>query len=157
MVLTKGDDDLLLATSGGMAIRFNEQDARLMGRSAAGVKGIELRADDEVIGVVPIRMTTGPDGARSTISPEMYLLTITESGYGKRTPVDEYLVQPEEGHCAAAAVGRIDIGRKTAARRASPGSSPAMMSSSLLEQGILSTSLGDPQTGGTKGARVVRR
>src|SRR5690606_8969182 len=89
VVLTKGDDDLLLATSGGMAIRFNEQDARLMGRSAAGVKGIDLRADDEVIGVTPVRMHTNEHGERSTISPQFYLLTITETGYGKRTLVDE--------------------------------------------------------------------
>ena len=164
VVLTKGDDDLLLATSGGMSIRFNEQDARLMGRSAAGVKGIELRADDEVVGVAPIRMTTGPDGARATIDPEMYLLTITEGGYGKRTPVDEYLVQPEDGPARAQSrggKGRIDIrtggdsGKAAVSLWVKPGDDVVVVS----EQGMLVRVPADTirETGrGTKGVRVVR-
>ncbi len=56
VTLTDGNDDLLLATASGMAIRFNEQDARDMGRAAAGVKGIELADDDQVIGVVKVPM-----------------------------------------------------------------------------------------------------
>ena len=67
-----------------MAIRFNEDDARIMGRAAAGVKGIDFRGDDEVIGLV--RCDSGQD-----------LLTVTKNGYGKRTPLVEYLVQLEDG------------------------------------------------------------
>ncbi len=164
VVLTKGDDDLLLATSGGMAIRFNEQDARLMGRSAAGVKGIDLRSGDEVIGVTPVRMHTTAEGARATLSPHFYLLTITESGYGKRTLVDEYLVQPEEGPARAQSrggKGRADIrtggdsGKAAVAMWVKPGDDLVVVS----EHGMLVRTAADTvrETGrGTKGVRVVR-
>ncbi|MEM9064288.1 MAG: DNA gyrase subunit A [Planctomycetota bacterium] len=95
--LTGGNDDLMLVTAQGMAIRFNESDVRLMGRSAAGVKGIELSGDNEVIGVVSIPMVPDDDGDLMTADPSTTLLTITEHGYGKRTFVDEYRVQPEDG------------------------------------------------------------
>lgn len=115
VTLTDGDDDLLLATANGMAIRFNEQDARLMGRSAAGVRGIELEDGDEVIGVVVVPMKPGPSGAPDdllTADTSLRLLTITEHGYGKRTPVDEYRVQSENGSIRSQSrggKGRIDI------------------------------------------------
>ena len=97
VTLTDGNDDLLLATASGMAIRFNEQDARLMGRPAAGVKGIDLADDDRVIGVVVVKMLADADGDLATAEAGQSLLTITEHGYGKRTPIDEYRVQPEAG------------------------------------------------------------
>ena len=114
VTLTRGADDILLATAGGMAIRFNEQDARLMGRSAAGVKGIELDEGDEVIGVVAVPMNGGGVGEAegSTSDAGLCLLTITEHGYGKRTPVDEYRVQSEDGTMRSQSrggKGRIDI------------------------------------------------
>ncbi|VAX39340.1 DNA gyrase subunit A, partial [hydrothermal vent metagenome] len=56
VLLTTGNDDIILVTSHGSAIRFNEQDARLMGRNAAGVKGIGLDGDNEVVGVVRVPM-----------------------------------------------------------------------------------------------------
>jgi DNA gyrase subunit A len=142
--LTAGSDDLLLVTAGGMAIRFNEQDVRLMGRTAAGVKGITLegRADipdepesaepgpevpgepagppaaplpagsDEVIGVVRIPMERDADGDLVTVNRAMALLTVSENGYGKRTLVDEYRVQPETGKARSQSrggKGRVDI------------------------------------------------
>ncbi|MCC6677371.1 MAG: DNA gyrase subunit A [Phycisphaerales bacterium] len=112
VTVTDGNDDLLLATASGMAIRFNEQDVRLMGRSAAGVKGIELEEGDEVIGVVAINMAPDPQGDLQTIDPALCLLTITEHGYGKRTFVDEYRVQPESGKMysqSRGGKGRADI------------------------------------------------
>lgn len=112
VAVTKGDDDLLLATAEGMAIRFDENDARLMGRSAAGVKGIELAETDRVIGLTPVRMTKDADGDRVTETQAMDLLTITEKGMGKRTAVDEYLVHPETGKPRSQSrggKGRIDI------------------------------------------------
>jgi DNA gyrase subunit A len=75
--LTDGQDNIILATKKGMAIRFNESDARPMGRTATGVRGIKLKQDDEVCGMVK-----GID--------ERTLLTITENGYGKRTQISEY-------------------------------------------------------------------
>jgi len=112
VTITGGRDDLLLATAHGMAIRFNEEDVRLMGRPAAGVKGIELEEGDQVIGVVPIQMDTAADGETVTREPSICLLTITERGYGKRTPIDEYRVQPEVGPARSQSrggKGRADI------------------------------------------------
>jgi DNA gyrase subunit A len=98
VVQTTGGDHVLLATAGGLAIRFDENDARLMGRPAAGVKGIDLRDDDEVIGLV----RCDDDGD---------LLTVTEHGYGKRTPLTEYLVHAEDGTRpqGRGGKGRLDI------------------------------------------------
>ena len=90
-------------SKGGMAIRFNEDDARIMGRAAAGVKGIDLGEGDRVVGL--IRAEAGTD-----------LLTVTQNGYGKRTDLDEYLVQAEDGARpqSRGGKGRIDI--KTSGR-----------------------------------------
>jgi DNA gyrase subunit A len=82
-----------------MAIRFDEDDARVMGRDTAGVKGIELADSDEVVGIVRC------DDTRA-------LLTVTSNGFGKRTGFGEYLVQSEDGSTRAQSrggKGRIDI------------------------------------------------
>ncbi len=93
---TTGHDHLLLGTAGGMAIRFREDDARPMGRSAAGVKGISLKKGDRVIDMARIFMTEPDDtGVQRTREESLDLLTLCENGYGKRTAVDEYLVQSE--------------------------------------------------------------
>ncbi len=112
VALTSGRDDLLLATAGGMAIRFPEEDARDMGRAAGGVKGIELGDGDEAIGLVVIPMVPDADGDPVTADQSIALLTITENGYGKRTPIDEYRVQPESGKMRSQSrggKGRADI------------------------------------------------
>jgi DNA gyrase subunit A len=72
-----GDDDILIVSRSGQAIRFHEREARPMGRSTSGVQGMRLRKDDEVIGLSIARDTDD-------------LLVVTEQGYGKRTPVHEY-------------------------------------------------------------------
>jgi len=84
-VLTTGKDEILLATKGGMSVRFNEDDVRSMGRGAYGVKGIEL---DEGDTLVALQVVAGDAGT---------VLTVTENGYGKRTPIDEYRVQSRGG------------------------------------------------------------
>ncbi|MCE2882319.1 MAG: DNA gyrase subunit A, partial [Planctomycetaceae bacterium] len=99
VVSTSGTEHVLLGTKEGMAIRFDEDDARVMGRDTAGVKGIELADSDEVVGIVRC------DDARA-------LLTVTSKGYGKRTGFGEYLVQSEDGSTRAQSrggKGRIDI------------------------------------------------
>lgn len=131
VTLTDGNDDLLMVTASGMAIRFNEADARLMGRPAAGVKGIDLEEGDEVIGVVRIPMDRkDADDPGVTLDKSIRLLTITERGYGKRTPVDEYRVQSEDGSVRSQSrggKGRVDIkvteknGRSVAALAVRPG------------------------------------
>jgi DNA gyrase subunit A len=86
--ITDGDDQIILATREGMAIRFHEADAREMGRVATGVRGIRLRRADEVVGMVVIR---ADEWEQST------LLVVTERGRGKRTPVDAYRFQQRGG------------------------------------------------------------
>jgi DNA gyrase subunit A len=78
VIRTTGEDNIILATREGMAICFNENDVRPMGRDAAGVRGIQLTGDDYVIGAE--KVTEGRT-----------LLTVTENGYGKRTELSEYL------------------------------------------------------------------
>ena len=84
--LTDGQREILLGTKQGITIRFAEGEVRPMGRTAYGVKGITLEAGNEVIGMETIT----PDSTTS-------ILTVTEGGYGKRTPVGEYRVQGRGG------------------------------------------------------------
>ena len=81
---TNGDDNIILATANGMAICFNENDVRPMGRDAAGVRGILLTGDDYVIGAEKAEEGTT-------------LLTVTVNGYGKRTELVEYLRTGPDG------------------------------------------------------------
>lgn len=82
--LTDGKQRLLVGSTNGKAIRFDESDVRPMGRVAHGVRAIKLRKEDTVVGMV-VANETGK------------LLTVTENGYGKRTEVDEYKVQTRGG------------------------------------------------------------
>ena len=84
--LTDGEDNVVLVTTGGMCITFDEKDVRPMGRTAQGVIGIKLSEDDNVIG-----MESVIGGSNTT------LLTITENGFGKRTELDEYRIQNRGG------------------------------------------------------------
>ena len=84
VIRTTGSDNLILATAQGMAICFNENDVRCMGRDAAGVKGISLDAGDFVVGA-----QKWEEGKT--------LLTVTENGYGKRTALPEYLRTGPDG------------------------------------------------------------
>lgn len=74
VMIVSPSDDVLLATKGGMAIRFAQSDARSMGRDTTGVRGIKLKKDDVVIGMI-------------LADPMMSLLTVCENGYGKRTAI----------------------------------------------------------------------
>ena len=88
VVITKPGDELVLSTAGGMAIRFNEADARPMGRNSSGVKGIDLADGDNLVGMV-------------VAEPEATLLTACANGFGKRT-----LFGP--GESSEAAEGDVD-------------------------------------------------
>jgi len=82
--LTNGKDEILICTKDGMSIRFSEEDVRGMGRTARGVRGIDLLKGDHVVGV-------------DTIDPKAQLLSVCEFGYGKRTNADEYRAQSRGG------------------------------------------------------------
>ena len=89
---TNGDDNIILATANGMAICFNENDVRPMGRDATGVRGITLTGGDWVIGAEKAEEQTT-------------LLTVTEKGYGKRTALTEYLRTGPNGEKVAQSRG----------------------------------------------------
>ncbi len=82
--LTNGEMNVLLGTEKGMAINFAEGDVRPMGRATRGMRGIALRKGDYVVGM-------------ETVKQDGELLTVTESGYGKRTAIDEYRAQTRGG------------------------------------------------------------
>ncbi|WP_028988441.1 DNA gyrase subunit A [Thermicanus aegyptius] len=82
--LTDGNQEIILGTRMGMSIRFKEEEVRPMGRTAAGVKGIQLERGDQVIDM-------------DILEEGDSLLIVTENGYGKRTPLDEYRTQSRGG------------------------------------------------------------
>jgi DNA gyrase subunit A len=82
-----GKDEILMVTAQGQAIRFKEKDVRSMGRTAAGVKSIKLKAKDKVVG-----MDIVPADAKKA-----YVLTVMRNGFGKRTPFGQYRVQSRAG------------------------------------------------------------
>ncbi|MFC4778359.1 DNA gyrase subunit A [Paenibacillus sp. GCM10023252] len=82
--LTDGNQEIIMGTSQGMSIRFPEQDVRSMGRSATGVKGVQLDGEDVVIDM-------------DVVIPENDVLIVTAKGYGKRTPISEYRIQSRGG------------------------------------------------------------
>ena len=82
--MTEGDDNLLIATKKGMAIQFNENGVRAMGRGARGVKAITIKEDDEVV-------------AMAVTSENTRLLTITETGYGRVSMISDYRLQSRGG------------------------------------------------------------
>ncbi|MBO0587571.1 DNA gyrase subunit A [Sporosarcina sp. E16_8] len=83
--MTKGDENISIGTKDGMLIKFNETDIRSMGRIAGGVRGIRLREGDIVIGM-------------DTVHEGDEILVVTEKGFGKRTPEDEYRIQTRGGY-----------------------------------------------------------
>ncbi|MCX6760827.1 MAG: DNA gyrase subunit A [Candidatus Nealsonbacteria bacterium] len=95
---TTGQDEIMLVTKKGQAIRFKEKELRPMGRSASGIRGIRLKKDDEVIGadVIKISKPTELD-AKQKEKIKNYLLVVSENGYGKRTDLTEYRLQGRGG------------------------------------------------------------
>jgi len=82
--LVSRGDTIVLATAGGQAIRFDESAARPMGRTSRGVRGIKLKPDDHVVGLI-------------VADPDAYLLTACQHGHGKRTPLEEYPIKGRGG------------------------------------------------------------
>jgi DNA gyrase subunit A len=101
--LTDGNQIVFLASHEGQAIRFDEEDVRSMGRPAYGVRGMDLDKNDYIVGVAvtpkDAKKTNGKDkDGKATEEPlPSLILSVTEQGYGKRTPVDEYRLQSRGG------------------------------------------------------------
>ena len=140
--ITSGEDEIILSTASGMAIRFNESDVRSMGRGAAGVNGIGLGEDDHVVSMTIVV----PDGS---------LLTVCENGYGKITEFGSYRTQKRGGK------GLIDIrtternGSVVSARTLSGDRDAMMMTSNGM---LVRISLKDVRPIGrnTQGVRLIR-
>ncbi|TVP76434.1 MAG: DNA gyrase subunit A [Gemmatimonadales bacterium] len=95
--LSDGRGEIMLLTRGGRAIRFEEEEISVMGRTARGVKGIGLRGDDRVVGMILVRR-------------EAHILTVTEQGWGKRTAMSEFPLQKRGGLGTQAATTSKEAG-----------------------------------------------
>ncbi len=142
--LTTGDEDFIVVTRRGRALRFSEQDVRAMGRTAAGVMAIRLQgADDEVVGF---------DVAR----PNAELLVVHLHGYGKRTPISEYTTRSRytQGNWATDHTRLDEVGPIVAARVVEPQDQITVMTANGI---VLRTRVDGIRAAGriTRGVRVV--
>jgi DNA gyrase subunit A len=141
---TNGDNDVIISTSAGQAIRFGEKDARPMGRSARGVRGIRLRPKDQVVG-----MDIVDNDGRS-------LLVISENGYGKATKVANFPSHKRGGVGIKAAVVTVKTGPIVAVRTLEQDASEVLL---ISNQGqAIRVGLKDIPTLGrtTQGVRIMR-
>lgn len=97
---SSGKDIVLLATRGGQAVQFSEKDVRAMGRTAAGVRGVGLRKQDEVVAMHVVEPELAKSGE---------VIVVTEEGYGKRTPLSAYRLQ----HRGGTGIKTVSITKKT--------------------------------------------
>ena len=141
VAITDGDAEVLLVASHGKSIRFRESDVRPMGRGAAGVRGIKLPAGHEVIAL--------------SILSEGLVLTATETGYGKRTPVDDFPVQGRGGQGVIAIQTTDRNGRTVGALQVGDEDEVMLISSNgtLVRTGVDDISI---MGRNTQGVRLIR-
>ncbi len=141
VAITDGSAEILLVASSGKAIRFNESDVRPMGRGAAGVRGIKLPPDHEVIAL--------------TIVSDGLILTATENGYGKRTAVADFPVQGRGGQGVIAIQTSERNGRTVGAVQVRDEDEIMLISSSGT---LVRTAVDDISVQGrnTQGVRLIR-
>jgi DNA gyrase subunit A len=141
---TTGENDVIISTSAGQAIRFNEKDARPMGRSARGVRGVRLRANDSVVGMDIVD------------NSENILLVISENGYGKMTKVSNFPSHKRGGVGIKAAVVTSKTGQIVDVRNIDPESKEVLMISSKGQ--AIRVALKDIPVLGrtTQGVRIMR-
>jgi len=149
---SSGGDEIILVTKKGKCIRFGEKDIRQMGRSAAGVRGIRLGKEDEVVGMEIVN----PEDEKSKAKNGRTLLIVTENGYGKRTNVSEYKNQRRGGM----GVKTVRITQKTGnlmASRILKGSEKYLVSISQKGQVIKVEASSISKMGrDTQGVRIMR-
>ena len=102
--LSNGNDDILVASYEGKAIRFNEKDVRSMGRDSQGVRSLKLGKNDYIVDM-------------AIIKPNTQIITISENGYGKRTNVEEYRLQSRGGKGVKAGIFNEKTGKLVALRQ----------------------------------------
>jgi DNA gyrase subunit A len=142
VAITDGTRDVMLCSSGGKAIRFNEDDVRAMGRTAAGVRGIRLPVGEQVISLII------PD-------PNGLILTASENGFGKLTPVDEFPVHGRGGQGVIAMQTTERNGQLVAATQVATTDELMLMSSNGT---LVRTRAGEISVLGrnTQGVRLIR-
>lgn len=139
--LTDGDEEIILSTKNGKAIRFKETDVRSMGRNAYGVRGVRLLGDDEVVSMEIVR-------ENST------LLTITENGYGKRTLLEEYRCTHRGGQGVITIITSPRNGKVIAVKEVADGEELVLVTS----QGVIIRISADSipvQGRNTQGVRIM--
>ncbi|HOK00599.1 MAG TPA: DNA gyrase subunit A [Candidatus Pacearchaeota archaeon] len=94
VVKSTGNDEIIITTKKGQAIRFKEKEIREMGRPASGIRGINLRKGDKVAGMDIIKTSNQKDKNQKL---QQYLLVVMENGYGKKTDIKEYRLQKRGG------------------------------------------------------------
>jgi DNA gyrase subunit A len=141
---TNGENDVVISTSAGQAIRFNESDARPMGRSARGVRGVRLRPNDHVVGMDIV------------LGNEQKLLVVSENGYGKTTKVANFPTHKRGGVGIKAATVTSKTGTIVAVRTLEPDADEALLISNKGQ--AIRVSLKDiPLLGRTtQGVRIMR-
>jgi DNA gyrase subunit A len=142
VAITDGARDVMLCSSGGKAIRFGEDDVRPMGRNAAGVRGIRLPEGEEVISLI----IPDPDGL---------ILTASENGFGKLTPIDEFPSHGRGGQGVIAMQTTERNGRLVAATQVATTDELMLMSSNGT---LVRTRAGEISILGrnTQGVRLIR-
>ncbi len=140
---TTGEDDVIISTSAGQAIRFNEKDARPMGRSARGVRGVRLRPNDQVVGM-------------DIVDDERKLLVISENGYGKATKVSNFPSHKRGGVGIKAAIVTSKTGPIIAVHTLEPDAHEVLLISTGGQ--AIRVGLKDIPTLGrtTQGVRIMR-
>ena len=140
---TNGENDVIISTSAGQAIRFNEKDARPMGRSARGVRGVRLRPNDQVVGM-------------DIVDDNRKLLVISENGYGKATKVSNFPAHKRGGVGIKAAVVTSKTGPIIAVHTLEPDAFEVLLISTNGQ--AIRVGLKDIPTLGrtTQGVRIMR-
>jgi DNA gyrase subunit A len=140
--ITDGAKQIILCSSGGKAIRFDENDVRPMGRTAAGVRGIRLPEGEEVISLI-------------ILDSQGMVLTASENGYGKRTPVDDFPIHGRGGQGVIALQVTERNGRVVGALQVKPDDEIMLISSSGT---LVRTPVSDISVQGrnTQGVRLIR-
>ncbi len=162
---SSGADEIILVTAKGQSVRFKEKDARPMGRSAAGVRGIRLKKGDEVVGMDIIKSSrsagsrpNGESRAKLGDKPEKTeLLVVMENGYGKKTELRQFKVQRRGGSGIKAAQITNKTGQIVAAKILQAAGEEELIAISKKGQ-VIRTSLGSISSLGrvTQGVRIMK-
>jgi len=141
--MTEGNNDIMIGTRNGFAVRFNEKDARNMGRTATGVRGVRLGKGDKVVGLLVIKRQG------------MSVLVVTEKGYGKRSDINDYRITHRGGKGVITVKTSDKIGKMIALMEVNDNDELVIISTKGM---VIRQSMKDIRVMGraTQGVRVIR-